>query len=168
MESETIANLVSELNMTRLALGQVICNYEREFDNLSLQRVAKNWLAKSPQLSRKEWIAGAEALIHGFRVLPSKSATEAISILAPPQQKYDENVGIYRGIYPRKGRGKNAETFRRGVEIIEDGFGVQLIDETCAQNQNPRCDKGGMLTDSSKSSTWKSKLAGSLKWLINP
>ena len=133
MESETIANLVSELNMTRLALGQVICNYEREFDNLSLQRVAKSWLAKSPQLSREEWIAGAEALIHQFHVCPSASASEAITILSPVEQRYRENVDVYRGIYRRRGRNKTESTFRSGRKLL-----IDQIWSTSNRQSNPK------------------------------
>ena len=130
MEYELVQKLASDLNVTRLALGQVICNHERGYSNyLSLPKIAKNWLKKTPQLSRKEWLAGTEALIYHCRVSPSSSGREAIALLSPPEIRYAENVDRYRGIYFRCGQNKNDETFGRGYEILKAEFGIHPVDE---------------------------------------
>ena len=170
MEYELVQKLASELNVTRMALGQVICNHERYYRNLSLQQIAKNWLSKTRHLSKKEWLAGSEALIHYCQTSPSASSREAIEILSPPELRYEENI------YWGRGRNKNDKIFSLGYEILKAEFGIHPVDEIGDNRvikdhptpQIAQCDKGDSADDSGKTSMWKTKLAKVISWLKNP
>ena len=162
MEAELIELLITELNITRMAMGQLICNNERKYESVPPKTVAESWMARAPEFSKEEWIAGTASLIHHFRVTPSAGAAQALAILSPTNTSHAENSRIFRRIHNRRGRHKNSEVFELGKDILKRQYGV--TSPVSSEMQFPRCDKEGVCVDSYKRETWKSIFLRVIKW----
>lgn len=134
--------LMQELSMTKMALGQYICNTIRDGDNLSLERVASRWRAECPSMSRSEWAIATSSLIHYLSVSDSKSAQAALELLQPTDVIYDEYAHLFRGIYHRRGKHKNIDTFNRSLALVKSQF-LPREDKPLTP-QYTRCDKGAV------------------------
>lgn len=116
-QDKAIQLLAEELSITRLALAQVICNYERQYGYKSWTTIAAHWRGYAAQLPRQEWIAGKNAILHYLMLLETTSANQAIEFLNSPQSEYTRNRKLFRGIYRRRG-GKTDKAYERGFERL--------------------------------------------------
>lgn len=122
-KDEVIRNLIEELSLTRMALAQTICNLQRESRCLGLNVIARNWLIHARQMPRSEWLVGTKSLIHYCRVSRTISAKEAVEMLEPMEQRYQEYSEKFRGIYWRRGR-KTEETYQQAISNLRMEFSL--------------------------------------------
>ena len=155
--------LHAELSAMRMAMGQLICNTERNIGDLSLPRIARRWIDQCRLMSRSEWIVATKGLIHFLKSLDSKQAAIAAKMLEQPENLYDIHSNFLRGYLNRKGKNKNAGTYSRSLELIQAEFKVTEHED--AQPQTPQCDKGDISILSRIVGAWKAMLEGVKKWI---
>ena len=118
-----IEKLIAELSMTQIALGQLICNVEREYKSADMRDIAKSWLARSAQMAQPEWIAGTVAMKHFLKTRKTKVAKAATEILSfPHEYLYNKNAKLYRGMIRR--RGTKSESI---YQVAQDNLKAEML-----------------------------------------
>ena len=136
--------LMMEISMTRMVLGQQICNSVRNGTYVSLPTVTKWWINQCPMWSRTEWLVASAALAHYLKALNSQGSLEAACLLERPEELFEYHARVFRGIYHRHGKHKNEKTFKRSHDLVREEV-VKLADlNKVVSTQNQRCNNGGI------------------------
>lgn len=152
--------LCEELSMSRMAMAQIICNYERRYEYVSWESIAKSWLEYSAQMNCQEWHSARDALLHYLRLQKSKSALAAIEILTSPESGYARNAQLFKGVY-RQRKIKSDETYREASnQLISERLGVS--------GEPPQPDLHGATTEAfgiirQFVEAWKSRIVGVIR-----
>lgn len=159
-----IEKLVTELSLTRIAMGQLICNQARRYESAGLQKVVAEWFIRAPQMQRQQWIAGTDALVHYLRLSQAQSAKEAIGMLRPADGLYDKNAKLYRGIHWLRGN-KSDDVYRQGIENLRSEIIPVDVAYQSSKTQFARCDNRSICWYRHSVEACKSMLAGGKAWL---
>lgn len=157
-----IEKLITELSLTQMALGQLICNNERRFGSADLGNIANSWLARAAEMSQPEWTAGTVALRHFLMTRESQGAKDAAILISTPLGRlYKENAKLFRGIIRRRGT-KSESIYQQARDNLRKEM---LPPEIETKDQFTRWDKGAISKFAIIRQVCKSKLSGAAKWL---